>query len=82
MSSLPEEEPKRASWVHSPRHTHAAAKSEGGGSDKETASPGRVEGEYGQKRLGQNGEKMGEKRSMTSVLRPIKKASRLACAGR
>ena len=26
--------------------------------------------------------KMGEKRSMTSVLRPIKKASRLACTGR
>lgn len=26
--------------------------------------------------------KMGEKRSMTSVLRPIKKESRLACAGR
>ena len=26
--------------------------------------------------------KMGEKRSMTNVLRPIKKESRLACAGR
>lgn len=40
---------------HSPRHTHAAAKSEGGGSDKEQ-HPRRVEGEHGQKRLGQNGE--------------------------
>ena len=40
---------------HCARHTHAAAKSEGGGSDKEQ-HPRRVEGEHGQKRLGQNGE--------------------------
>ena len=54
-SPLPEEESGNVHLVHSPRHTHAAAKSEGGGSDKEQ-HPRRVEGEHGQKRLGQNGE--------------------------
>ena len=47
--------------VHSPRHSHAAAESEGGGSDKEQ-HPRRVEGEYGQKRLGQNREDGREKK--------------------
>ena len=57
---LPEEESGDVQPVHCPRHAHAAAKGEGGGSDKEQHSR-RVEGEYGQKRLGENREDGREK---------------------
>ena len=43
---FPEEEFGNVHLVHSPCHTHAAAKSEDGSSDKEQY-PRRVEGKYG-----------------------------------
>ena len=46
MKPFPEEEFGNVHLVHSPCHTHAAAKSEDGSSDKEQY-PRRVEGKYG-----------------------------------
>ena len=75
---FPEEEFGNVHLVHSPCHTHAAAK---------TVAVTRNSIPVGSKaNTGRNAldrmVKMGEKRSMTNVLRPIKKESRLACAGR